>query len=144
MVDSVSPEVRSRIMAQVKSRDTKPELKVRRLLHGLGYRYRLHGKDLPGRPDLVFPSRRKAVFVNGCFWHGHANCEKARLPSSNRDYWQTKLTRNRERDERNLALLQEGGWGTKVVWECELADMDAVSRDLIAFLAQNVSCCARP
>lgn len=134
MVDSVSPEVRSRIMAQVRSKDTKPELTVRRFLHGLGFRYRLHGKDLPGRPDLVFRSRRKAIFVHGCFWHGHANCEKARLPSSNRDYWLTKMTRNRERDERNIALLQESGWETMVVWECELADMETVSRDLIAFL----------
>ncbi len=134
MVDTVTPQVRSRIMAQVKSKNTKPEMTVRRLLHGLGYRYRLHRKDLPGKPDLVFPSRRKAVFINGCFWHGHVNCDKARLPSSNRDYWQTKLRRNRERDERNLALLQESGWGTMVVWECELADLDAVSQHLIAFL----------
>jgi len=97
MVDTVTAQVRSRIMAQVKSKDTKPELAVRRLLHRLGYRYRLHRKDLPGRPDLAFPSRRKAIFVNGCFWHGHADCERARLPSSNRDYWLTKLKRNKER-----------------------------------------------
>lgn len=121
-------------MARVKSKNTKPELTVRRLLHGLGYRYRLHRKDLPGKPDLTFPSRRKAVFVHGCFWHGHADCKKARPPSSNRDFWLTKLRRNRERDERNLALLQESGWGTMVVWECELTDMDAVSQNLIAFL----------
>ena len=134
MADTVTTQVRSRIMAQVKSKDTKPELAVRRLLHGLGYRYRLHRKDLPGRPDLAFPSRRKAMFVNGCFWHGHADCEKARLPSSNRDYWLTKLKRNEERDERNLVLLKEDGWATMVVWECELADLDAVARKLIAFL----------
>ena len=134
MADTVSAQVRSRIMAQVKSKDTKPELAVRRLLHGLGYRYRLHRKDLPGRPDLVFPSRRKAIFVNGCFWHGHADCEKVRLPLSNRAYWRDKLRRNQERDERNLASLQESGWETMVVWECELVDLDVVSQNLIAFL----------
>ena len=134
MADTVSAQVRSRIMAQVKSKDTKPELAVRRLLHGLGYRYRLHRKDLPGRPDLVFPLRRKVIFVNGCFWHSHAGCEKARLPSSNREYWAAKLNRNKTRDERNLALIKEGGWDPMVVWECELVDMDAVARNLIAFL----------
>ena len=134
MVDTVTAQVRSRIMAQVKSKDTKPEMTVRRLVHGLGYRYRLHRKDLPGKPDLTFPSRRKTVFVNGCFWHSHADCEKARPPSSNRGYWLDKLKRNRKRDERNLVLLQDSGWGTMVVWECELADLDAVSRNLIAFL----------
>lgn len=134
MVDTVTAQVRSRIMAQVKSKDTKPELAVRRLLHSLGYRYRLHRKDLPGRPDLASPSRRKAIFVNGCFWHGHADCERARLPSSNRDYWLAKLKRNKERDERNLALLREAGWTPTVVWECELTDLDAVAQNLIAFL----------
>ncbi len=134
MVDTVSAEVRSRIMAQVKSKNTKPEMAVRRLLHGLGYRYRLHRRDLPGKPDLTFPSRRKTVFVNGCFWHSHEDCDRARLPSSNRDYWLAKLERNRERDKRNLALLQENGWGTMVVWECELADLNAVVQNLISFL----------
>ena len=134
MVDTVTAQVRSRIMAQVKSKDTKPEMEVRRLLHGLGYRYRLHRKDLPGKPDLIFPSRRKVVFVHGCFWHGHADCDQARLPSSNRDYWQAKLEGNRERDRRNLALLQKDGWATMVVWECELVDLDAVALNLIGFL----------
>lgn len=140
MVDTVSAQVRSRIMAQVKSKDTKPEMTVRRLLHGLGYRFRLHRKDLPGKPDLTFPSRRKIVFVNGCFWHSHAGCKRARPPSSNTSFWLAKLRQNRERDKRNLALLKECGWGTMVIWECELADIDAVSRDLIAFLEQDVSC----
>ena len=134
MVDTVPAQVRSRIMAQVKSKDTKPELAVRRLLHGLGYRYRLHRKDLPGRPDLVFPARRKVVLIHGCFWHGHADCERARLPSSNTDYWHTKLKRNRERDERNLFLLQQEGWKPFVVWECELSDLEAVARNLTDFL----------
>ena len=136
MTDTVSPEVRSRIMAQVKSKGMKPEMQVRRLLHGLGYRYRLHRKDLHGRPDLVFPSRRKVVFVNGCFWHKHSGCPRVRIPATNRDYWQTKLERNRSRDERNIALLQEDGWEVMTVWECELRDLPAATERLVAFLKQ--------
>ena len=134
MVDSVSPEVRSRIMAQVKSKGMKPEMRVRRLLHGLGYRYRLHRKDLPGRPDLVFPSRRKVVFVNGCFWHKHAGCPRVRIPATNREYWVAKLERNHARDGRNIALLEEIGWATMTVWECQLADIEAVTECLVDFL----------
>ena len=134
MVDTVSPEVRSRIMAQVKSKGMKPEMKVRRLLHGLGYRYRLHRKDLPGRPDLVFPSRRKVVFVNGCFWHKHAGCPRVRIPATNRDYWVAKLERNHARDERNVALLEESGWAVTTVWECQLKDLQAIAERLIDFL----------
>ena len=134
MVDTVSPDVRSRIMAQVKSKGMKPEMKVRRLLHGLGYRYRLHRSDLPGRPDLVFPSRKKVVFVNGCFWHYHRNCERVRIPATNRDYWVGKLERNRDRDERNLGLLREEGWSAITAWECELRDMEASSERLVRFL----------
>ncbi len=134
MVDTVSPEVRSRIMAQVKSKGMKPEMRVRRLLHGLGYRYRLHRSDLPGRPDLVFPSRRKVVFVNGCFWHYHRGCEQVRIPATNRDYWIAKLERNRARDERNLSLLEEIGWSALTSWECELRDMDAATGRLVGFL----------
>ena len=134
MADSVSPEVRSRIMAQVKSKGMKPEMQVRRLLHGLGYRYRLHRKDLPGRPDLVFQSRRKVVFVNGCFWHKHAECPRVRIPASNRDYWLAKLERNRARDERNLAILREGNWMVMTVWECQLKDLQAVTESLTQFL----------
>ena len=134
MVDTVSPEVRSRIMAQVKSKGMKPEMRVRRLLHGLGYRYRLHRSDLPGRPDLVFPSRRKVVFVNGCFWHYHPGCARVRIPATNRDYWIAKLERNRARDERNLSLLEEMGWSALTAWECELRDMDATTGRLVEFL----------
>ncbi len=134
MADKVSPEVRSRIMAQVKSKGMKPEMRVRRLLHGLGYRYRLHRSDLPGRPDLVFPSRRKVVFVNGCFWHYHQDCERVRIPATNRDYWVAKLARNRDRDERNLALLEEGGWAVMTAWECELRDLETATARLVEFL----------
>ena len=136
MVDTVSPEVRSRIMARVKSKGMKPEMAVRRLLHGLGYRYRLHRPDLPGKPDLAFPSRRKVVFVNGCFWHNHAGCPRVRIPATNREYWVAKLERNQARDERNLALLAEQGWAAMTVWECELRDMPAAAERLTEFLEE--------
>ena len=134
MADNVTPRVRSRIMAQIKSKGMKPEMQVRRLLHGMGYRYRLHRTDLPGRPDLVFPARRKVVFVNGCFWHFHSDCPSVRIPASNREYWVEKLERNRARDERNLDLLEEIGWAVMTVWECQLRDMASTSERLVAFL----------
>ena len=134
MTDVVSPEARSRIMARIKSKDTAPEVFVRRLLHGLGYRYRLHRHDLPGRPDLVFSSRRKVVFVNGCFWHYHRECSHAHIPASNRDYWLEKLMRTRIRDERNLAKLEELGWDVAIIWQCQLRDLDGITRRLVEFL----------
>ena len=124
-------------MAQVKSKGMKPEMKVRRLLHGLGYRYRLQRADLPGKPDMVFPSRRKIVFVNGCFWHNHLNCPKVRIPASNREYWVSKLKRNQTRDERNIGLLEEKGWSVMTVWECQLRDIEATTEALIHFLEQR-------
>ena len=141
MADTVSPETRSRIMARVKSKGMKPEMQVRRLLHGLGYRYRLHRADLPGRPDLVFPSRRKAIFVNGCFWHRHDGCPRVRIPSTNRDYWLAKLERNHARDARNIALLREQGWDVLTVWECQLRDLPTATEQVIAFLGSpGVNC----
>ena len=139
MVDTVSTEERSRIMSRIRSMDTKPEMAVRRILHGLGYRYRLHRSDLPGRPDLTFPSRRKVIFVNGCFWHNHQGCEMARIPSSNRDYWQTKFEKNRSRDKRNLALLKRVGWTPFTIWECELSKPAALTEKMIAFLESGDS-----
>lgn len=111
---------RSAIMRSVKSVDTKPEVAVRRLAHRLGYRFRLHSKSLPGTPDLVFPRLRKVVFVHGCFWHGHNCVRGARTPKNNRDYWIAKIARNRERDQRNQALLQEEGWEVFNAWECRI------------------------
>ena len=134
MTDTVSPETRSRVMAQVKSKGMKPEMKVRRLLHGLGYRYRLQRADLPGKPDIVFPSRRKIVFVNGCFWHNHSDCPRVRIPASNREYWLSKLERNKARDERNIRLLEESGWSVTTVWECQLKDFQATTERLVEFL----------
>ena len=139
MADNVPPAVRSRIMSRVKSKGMKPEMLVRRLLHRLGYRYRLHRADLPGRPDLVFSSRRKVIFVNGCFWHNHANCSKVRIPATNRDYWVSKLERNQARDERNLVLLEQMGWVVMTVWECELPDWDYLVSRLSAFLDNPIS-----
>jgi DNA mismatch endonuclease (patch repair protein) len=137
MADTISPEARSRIMARVKSKGMKPEMRVRRLLHGLGYRYRLHRSDLPGRPDLVFQARRKVVFVNGCFWHRHDGCSKVRIPATNRDYWLAKLERNHARDARNIALLEEQGWAVLTVWECQLRDLPAAINQLVDFLGSS-------
>lgn len=134
MVDSVSPERRSEIMRSVKATNTSTELFVRRLVFKMGYRYRLHGKKLPGKPDLVFPGRRKVIFVHGCFWHRHEHCALARLPKSRLDFWLPKLEGNRERDARKLAALAEAGWKALVVWECELRDEAALAERLRLFL----------
>jgi len=136
-VDTLTPEQRSAVMARVKSRDTRPELTVRRLAHAMGYRYRLHSKRLPGRPDMVFASKRKVVFVHGCFWHRHRYCALARLPKSRKEFWVPKLDGNRRRDCRNLRELRELGWKALVLWECELSDPNAVARRLASFLGDR-------
>ncbi|MGO9095598.1 MAG: very short patch repair endonuclease [Bryobacteraceae bacterium] len=128
-----SPEVRRRTMQAVKSRDTAPEMVVRRLLHARGFRYRLHRRDLPGCPDLVFSRRRKVVFVHGCFWHGHSCARGARMPKANADYWTAKIDRNRLRDAKTTARLLSEGWDVLIVWECEIANA-GLSRRLIEFL----------
>ena len=129
-----SDALRSHIMRCVGSKNTAPELIVRRMLHGLGYRFRLHREDLPGKPDIVFPVRRKVIFINGCFWHGH-NCRRgARVPKNNRDYWVAKIGRNKERDVEQLAALDACGWNTLAVWECECADAQELARALCGFL----------
>jgi len=128
-----SPEERARVMGSIKGRDTRPERIVRRIAHEMGYRFRLHRKDLPGTPDLVFVSRRKVVFVNGCFWHEHG-CGLTRIPRENVDYWTSKFARNRARDERTAEALAARGWQQLVIWECETNDSDAVRRKLKEFL----------
>lgn len=125
---------RSAVMRAVKGRDTGPELLVRRLLHGLGYRYRLHGARLPGKPDLVFARRRKVVLVHGCFWHGHDCKRGARLPRRNADYWTAKIARNRARDGRVAEQLSQAGWRSLTIWECELKDRALLAERLRAFL----------
>ena len=119
MPDIVAPEVRSRMMSGIGSKDTKPELLVRRGLHALGYRYRLHDRRLPGRPDLVFPKRRAVIFVNGCFWHGH-DCSLFRWPSTRADFWRDKIGANIDRDRRNREALIGAGWRVLDIWECTI------------------------
>ena len=133
MVDTRTKEQRRRIMQAVRCKDTEPEWAVRRLLHGLGYRYRLHRKDLPGKPDLVFPSRRKAIFVHGCFWHTHG-CRYGRPPKSRLEYWLPKLKRNMKRDAKKRAELEALRWQVLTVWQCEIKDLDALTAKLCAFL----------
>jgi DNA mismatch endonuclease (patch repair protein) len=128
------PEARRRVMQANKCRDTGPEMTVRRLLHRLGYRFRLHRRDLPGKPDLVFPSRKAVIQVHGCFWHQHAGCKDASMPRTRPEYWVPKLARNVERDQQNEARLAELGWRTLVLWECEIADADVIARMAEAFL----------
>lgn len=121
-------------MQAVKSKDTGPELLVRRLLHARGYRYRLHKRDLPGRPDIVFPGRRKVIFIHGCFWHGHHCRRGARVPKSNTDYWTAKIARNRARDQAARKRLKAKGWIALVLWECELRDKEMLARRAEKFL----------
>lgn len=121
-------------MARVKAANTRPELQVRSMLHRLGYRFRLHRKGLPGKPDIVFPSRRTAIFVHGCFWHQHPGCKNAMRPISNTTYWNAKLDSNTMRDRQNLQDLRALGWRVVVVWECELKDMERLARRLHSFL----------
>ena len=131
MADRITEEKRRRVMQAVKSKDTGPELAVRRIMHKLGYRYRLHKKGLPGRPDLVFARRKKVIFVHGCFWHGH-DCRYGRPPESRREYWLPKLERNRERDRENKAELESLGWKVLTVWECQIKRKDTA--DLVDLL----------
>jgi DNA mismatch endonuclease (patch repair protein) len=132
-VDTLTPERRSHNMRAIRSKNMLPELMVRRLVHKLGYRFRLHRKDLPGKPDLMFASRRKVIFVHGCFWHCH-NCKDAHVPKSNPDYWVPKLQRNQARDRDNLEALRVEGWHSLIIWECETRDERAVRKRLAAFL----------
>ncbi|HOE83881.1 MAG TPA: very short patch repair endonuclease [Sphaerochaeta sp.] len=121
MADCVSSDLRRRIMASIKAKDTRAELLVRRYLHRQGFRYRTNDRRLPGTPDIVLPKYRTVIFINGCFWHAHHGCSRYTLPTSNQEFWREKLAKNRERDQRTTALLLSQGWRVLVVWECELA-----------------------
>jgi len=123
-------------MRAIRSKDMLPELAVRSLVHKLGYRFRLHRKDLPGKPDLVFPSRHKVIFVHGCFWHSHQGCKAAHVPKTNLDYWLPKLQRNQARDARNIAALSAHGWKSLISWECELKDTAGALRTVKRFLGR--------
>lgn len=133
-MDTLTPSERSERMARVKGRDTQPELTVRHLLTSLGYRYRLNGKGIPGRPDIIFRGRHKAIFVHGCFWHRHLGCALARLPKSRHEFWIPKLESNRLRDEKNLLALGSLGWDYLVIWECELRDLQLLAGRIRQFM----------
>jgi DNA mismatch endonuclease (patch repair protein) len=132
--DNLTPEQRKRTMRSVHSKNSKPEMLVRRIAYGMGFRYRLHRMDLPGNPDLVFASRKKIIFVHGCFWHGHDCPSGRKRPKANQDYWGPKLAKNKARDARNLEMLRRGGWNVLVLWECELKDVQAASDRIRSFL----------
>ena len=133
MADTRSPEQRSRIMRAVGTRNTTPEIALRRLLHAMGYRFRLHRRDLPGTPDIVFPSRQKVIFVHGCFWHSHG-CSKGQAPKSREEYWRPKLDSNRQRDARKALEVEERGWQPLIVWACELSEKSTLTIRLKNFL----------
>lgn len=133
-MDSVSPIQRSEIMGRIRSRDTKPEMTIRRMVHAMGYRYRLVANDLPGKPDLVFRSRGKVLFVHGCFWHRHPKCALARLPKSRQEFWLPKLESNRRRDKKCEMALKDAGWEVMTIWECELNDIAMLQKRIREFL----------
>jgi DNA mismatch endonuclease (patch repair protein) len=137
LVDHVSSKRRSEIMAAVRSKETKPELAVRRILHALGYRYRLHDAKLPGKPDIVFKSRKKVVFVHGCFWHRHPKCKYATIPKTKTDFWNEKFQKNVRRDRLTRSKLLDMGWECLIVWQCELKNPESLSRKMVEFLENN-------
>ena len=129
-MDTLTPERRSWNMSQIRGANTRPEMAVRSLLHKMGYRFRLHRKDLPGRPDIVLPRRRTAILVHGCYWHRHEGCRLAYTPKSNRDFWESKFKENVNRDERNILGLHKLDWQVNVIWECETKNPDALAERL--------------
>jgi len=133
-MDTLSAKERSARMALVHSKNTKPEIAVRRLVHSLGFRYRLHSKRLPGKPDMVFPSRQKIIFVHGCFWHRHKGCPNTRLPKSRLDFWKPKLEANQARDKKNQLKLKKLGWKILVVWECEIKKSTKLTQKVLHFM----------
>ncbi|MCY3566626.1 MAG: very short patch repair endonuclease [Gammaproteobacteria bacterium] len=136
MADTISKERRSELMSRIRSKNSKVELAVRSLVHRMGYRFRLHRKNLPGKPDLVFPGRKKAIFVHGCFWHWHPDpdCKRARMPKSRQEFWKPKLEANRRRDRENKEKLSSLGWEVLEIWECEVGDLNKIMERISAFL----------
>ena len=139
MTDIFDPEKRSEIMSRIRGRDTRPELIVRRIAHALGFRFRLHRKDLPGRPDIVFPRHQAVIVVHGCFWHRHPGCKRASSPKTRVRYWQNKFEGNVVRDKRNETALRDLGWKVMVIWECETKDHEAVAARIESFLRRDES-----
>jgi DNA mismatch endonuclease, patch repair protein len=138
-MDVYSPEKRSAVMARVRAVNTKPELVVRRRLHALGFRFRLHARDLPGTPDIVLPRYRSVIFVHGCFWHGHTACPKAKLPSSNTQFWTKKIARNVERDKDACSVLKRNGWRVFLIWECGLANKRSFEQLVKSLLMESTA-----
>lgn len=138
MTDVFSREKRSWLMGRVKGRDTKPEMLVRSIIHRMGFRFRLHRKDLPGKPDIVLPKYKKAVFIHGCFWHGHKNCPRAARPTSNIDFWNRKIDGNIKRDANAQKELKAMSWKILVVWQCQIRDIEALQKRLEGFLLAEV------
>lgn len=134
MSDIMSSEARSALMSRIRSKDTRPELIVRRLAHKLGFRYRLHKRELPGTPDLVFPGKRKVIFVHGCFWHQHDGCKFATIPKTRREFWVKKLQKNEARDKQAMDELRSQNWDSMVIWECETSDTDKLITRIEEFL----------
>lgn len=140
MTDVFDTATRRKVMSRVRSKNTKPELRVRKLLHALGYRFRLHRRDLPGTPDIVLPRWKSVIFVHGCFWHVHEGCKRATTPESNRDYWEAKLEGNKIRDAENIKKLQSMGYRCLIVWECETKDVEQLAERLKSFLPRQTAC----
>ena len=138
-MDRLSPEKRSEVMRQVRGKNTIPEMSVRKVLHAMGYRYRLHRKDLPGKPDIVLPKYHLCIFVNGCFWHQHPGCSRATIPASNVGFWEAKLTQTKARDHQNIVELSKLGWRTLVVWECETKNISQLGLVLRQLAGQKYS-----
>lgn len=132
-MDVFSREKRSQIMSRVSGKNTKPEIVVRSLLHNLGFRFRLHRKDLPGKPDIALPKYKKVIFVHGCFWHGHADCSRSKRPSTNEEFWREKLDKNIERDKATVYALKKLGWNVLTVWACEVNDANKLKTKLLSF-----------
>ena len=138
-MDKLSPEQRSQNMAAVKGKNTTPEIRVRRMLHKMGYRFRLHRKDLPGKPDIVLPRHRRCIFVNGCFWHQHPGCKRATIPEFNREFWVKKFQGTLERDERAENELIAQGWCVCIIWECETKNEVLLSMSIQKCMADTVA-----
>jgi DNA mismatch endonuclease, patch repair protein len=136
-MDVFSREKRSQIMSLVSGKNTKPEMAVRSLLHNLGFRFRLHRKNLPGKPDITLPKYKKVIFVHGCFWHGHADCSRSKRPSTNEEFWCEKLDKNIERDKTTVNALKELGWDVLTVWTCEVSDTNKLKTNLLSFLGRG-------
>lgn len=136
MTDKVSSEKRSWMMGRIRSKNTAPELQLRKLIFSMGFRYRVHYKKLPGSPDIVFLGRKKVIFVHGCFWHGHSNCKASKLPETHTEFWKNKISSNQERDINNIKKLENMGWKVLIVWQCELKEISNMTDKIRAFLAE--------